>query len=389
MCNCEWRSVVLFFKNLIYFFVSHSSLDYYTTSDTVLFRICGRASSVQELTVNVRFPYLVTFTPSIIKYFTGTHEDQSKKMIEHMFRVNNIRLHTSADKHEKALRLITSFITGDCITWRELLTPKEMYLTEIVSNKFCSLDVDKCDYLMRDLHYFFERVTVKPSNDLSERETVKPFKDFLARARIVFDTNGTSHIGYHEDDFKSIEQLFFNRAYFHMNVYQQKQVAAAEKMVKDICSKGSAGGVTVAGLELTEVQQNCNAYTNLDDSVLDLIANSEINNKFIKEAKRCLKDLHENRRYSFVSEPVNNNGLKICKQLSDKFGSVFCVVDKFIPAAEVPPNIPFYKDNLERVQLASSLKLSYKSEMIFCTSPDKVVLTKVKSYVDSMSNNNV
>lgn len=291
-----------------------------------------------------------------------------------MLLVNQIRLHESPDQHEIALKLITSFITGDCIAWREILAPGEMFLTEIVSNKYCNIDVDKCDYLLRDAHY------------LSEHVTVKPFLDFLTRARIVYDSSGISHIGYHKDDFELIENLFYNRAYFHMNIYQHHRVVAVEKMVRDICVKGdSAGRVSISGLGLLEAHQNNNAYTQLDDSVLDLIENSLIQN----EAQEVLTDLYENRHYSLVWETRENDAKKVFEQLSDMFGSIFCLVGKFIPAAEVPLNIPLYNDALEPVQLTSSLKLSYKSEMIFCTSPNKVIVTNVINHINSLMNNNV
>lgn len=128
-----------------------------------------------------------------------------------MLVANNIRLDESSETHDKALKLITSLITGDSKTWSQLLTPAEMFLTEIVSNKFCNIDVDKCDYLLRDSQY------------LKEYVEVKPFIGFLSRARILYDSDGVSHIYYHQDDFELIENLFYNRAYFHMNIYQQHQ----------------------------------------------------------------------------------------------------------------------------------------------------------------------
>lgn len=164
-------------------------------------------------------------------------------------------------------------------------------------------------------------------------------------------------------------------------------VAAAEKMVKDICIKGSAGGVKLAGFQLVEVQENSNAFTQLDDSVLDLIANSDIRNQFSDEAKKLITDLYNDHRYSLVWESCDSDGTKILDELENMFGAIFCVVGKFIPSAEVPSNIPLYNDDLLAVQMTSGLKLGYKSQMIYCTLPDKDIVAKVKNFVDSLNNN--
>lgn len=295
-------------------------------------------------------------------------------MIEHMINSNNIRLDECPEKHDFAVKLITSLITGDSDVWKDLLEPEEMFITEIVSNKFCNVDVDKCDYLLRDHHY------------LKGHVAFKPFVDFLQRARIVFDSEGTSHVGYHLDDFELIENMFINRAYFHMNVYQMHQVAAAERMVKDICMHGDAGGVTIAGQPLTEVQRESSAFLQLDDSVLDLIDQSKLDNQSIRNAQDTLRALNEGRHYSLVWESCDDDR-QVTDQLLKKFGKIFCEVEKVIPAAEVPSNIPLYSDNGDIVEMTSNLKLGYKSTMVYCTTFDVVLTKNIKNYIDSFNNN--
>lgn len=301
-----------------------------------------------------------------------THEVQSQLMIEHMIKVNEIKLHESPDHHNFALRLITSLITGDYKTWAELLKPEEFFITEIVSNKLCNIDVDKFDYILRDNHY------------LNGHVALKSFIAFMERARIVVGTNGISHIGYHVNDFELIENLFFDRAYLHVNVYQHHQVAACEKMVKDICVKAAAGGVKIANLPLTEVHHDQSAFLQLDDSVLDVIEASEIDHPEVKEAQRILKNLNDGRHYTLVWESNEDNKI-VNDSLVKKFGDIFCTVPKRIPSAEVPTNIPMYNDNGDTVPMTSSLRLSFESKMIFCVEPEKV--KNVKNLVDSLNNN--
>lgn len=301
-----------------------------------------------------------------------THEVQSQETIEHLIKSNGIKLDESPERHEFALRLITSLITGDCETWAELLEPEDYFITEIVSNKLCNIDVDKCDYILRDQHY------------VSDHVTLKPFADFLQRARIVFDSDGISHIAYHCDDFELIENLFYDRAYLHMNVYQNHQVAACEKMVKDICVKAAAGGVKIANLPLTEVHQDQSGFLQLDDSVLEVIEESEIENPLVKESQSILKNLNDGRHYQLVWES-NDDAKTIFDALVKKFDDIFCIVPKRIPSAEVPTNIPIYGNDGKLMEMKSSLRLSFESTMIFCVKLEEV--KNVKNFIDSLNNN--
>lgn len=326
------------------------------------------------------FPDIVRCVILIKAYFVGTHEQQSIDLIKHMMIVNNISLHHELDNHEYALKLITSLITADTKAWKELLKPEEMFITEIVSNYFCKIDVDKCDYILRDTHYVQDSVEIKP------------FIEFLQRARIVYDSHGTSHIGYHCEDFPMIENLFYNRAYLHMNIYQHCQVAGVEKMVKDICSKASAGGIKIADLPLAEVHRDCDAYLQLDDFVLNVIKQSSIDNDLVREAQKILERLQNGRLYNMVWESPDGSSDDVFNSLVDKFGSVFCVVNKEIPKAEVPSNVPLYiihNNNIQLVQMASSLKLSYKSQMIFCVEPDEKLNEDIRAFIVSLNNNNI
>lgn len=311
----------------------------------------------------------------ILKIFSGTHEQQSVVLIEQLMDVNDIKLDDSPDTHRFALKLINSLIAADQAAWKQLLAPSEMFLTEIVSNKFCNIDVDKCDYILRDGHHVKQFVVLKP------------FINFLQRARIVHDDSGTSHIGYHVDDFELIENLFYNRAYLHMNVYQHFQVAGTERMVRDVCVKADAGGVTIDGLPLTEVQRDLSAYLKLDDSVIDLIRASPIDNQQVRDAQDIIGELDGERLYTLVWESTDSPKV-LMDALTKKFGPIFRDVHKVIPYAEVPPNVPLYNDAGQAVMMTSNLRLSFRSTMIFCVKHDSELVRNVKNFIDSLNNNN-
>lgn len=272
------------------------------------------------------------------------------------------------------LELICALIIGDSESWSRLLKPSEIFLTEIVSNKFCQIDVDKCDYLLRDFHY----VGVE----------IEPFMQFIFRARVVFDDQNVSHIGYHADDFHLIENMFINRANYHQTVYQLPQVAGIEKQLRDICLLAERGGFKIHGSSITEVQKDCNLYIKLDDTVLDLIRDEkEIYNREIVEAQKLISNLDSGKFYKYIWESKDNEEVTyIYDNLVSKFGGNFCKVKKMIPNAQIPRNIPLYDNDNNLVVKISRHDLAYESTIIFCTAFDETTVQNISNY---LSNNNV
>jgi HD superfamily phosphohydrolase len=296
-------------------------------------------------------------------------------MIKHLISSNNIKLSDDEETHNYMLELICSLITGDGEAWKQLLDPSEMFLTEIVSNKFCNIDVDKCDYLLRDRHYVGLEI--------------EPFIDFLNRAKIVIHEDGCTHIGYHANDFFLIENMFINRAMYHDKVYQLPEVAGIERHVKDICLLAQKAGFEMDGLLLTEIQQNCEAFNHLDDSVLDLIrSDTAIDNEAMQKSKELISYLDRDKFYIRVCETKDKDDVEsIYRRLVDQFGSVFCKVKKLIPYAQIPKNIPLYQGD-RLVAKQSEHDLAYESTIIYCTAFDKITIKNITNYLCSSNNNN-
>lgn len=302
-----------------------------------------------------------------------THEDQSVQMIRHMIDFAHISLDDDQKVHEYAVELISSLITGDCKAWHRLLKPSEMYLTEIVSNKFCNIDVDKCDYLLRDSFHVGRKI--------------EPFEDFFNTARVVTYDDGISHIAYHAEDFHLIENMFKNRASYHVNVYQLAEVAGVEKQLLDICLLASAAGLKVDQFHITEIQKNCQAYLKLDDTILDLIRASDIESKLMLHAQNLLQRMEEKEFYTFVHESFTDCSV-VFNNLMRKFGDIFVTFRKRIPNASIPMNIPLYDDDNSIVKKVSDTKLNYESTLIFCKAFDDTVVGDVQEYISNIKNNN-
>ena len=140
-------------------------------------------------------------------------------MVHSLVENNNIRLADTEASHRDSLELITALITGNSQVWRKHLTRKFYFLAEIVNNKYCHIDVDKWDYLLRDAYYLRNHIQIKDFSGLFET------------AKVVYvDGDDGSHIGYRSEDFWMIENLFENRKLMHMEIYQNTAVIGCEKM---------------------------------------------------------------------------------------------------------------------------------------------------------------
>jgi HD superfamily phosphohydrolase len=326
---------------------------------------------------------------------TWTHEDEGIRIIDYMLTSNNIQLDADENNHNQMRDLIFALINADSTTWNSLLRPSERFLTEIVSNKHCHLDVDKVDYLLRDSHY--------------TKQKIRPFFEFINRARVVYDSNGISHIGYPSSFFPLIENIFINRAYFHKFVYQDTRVVGVERQVKDICKLADEANFKISGYRLSHVHRNCKVYTSLDDSIIEQIQLSSIMHDKMDEAKELIRKLKNNEYYELVSEEIRISFVKIyqnnyciivqvyessrdkeieyvLERLGAKFGKdKFCKVKKFIPNAQVPHNIPFYDEAGDIVFKFSQHELAYSSILIYSKTFDPIINAEI---CDFLSNNN-
>ena len=91
---------------------------------------------------------------------------------------------------------------------------------QIIHNKYHHIDVDKWDYILRDIHYL--RNALKLPNS---------FGRLFEGARVLVDIEqNTTHISYHEKDLHYAYELFQNRKQLHIECYQHPNVVLVEKM---------------------------------------------------------------------------------------------------------------------------------------------------------------
>lgn len=87
-----------------------------------------------------------------------------------------------------------------------------------MNNKFCFIDVDKWDYILRDSYYLNNVISIP-----------KGFERVFAGARVT-TTDGLTHISYHIDDYHLVHELFENRANLHGRCYQRPEIIGIEHL---------------------------------------------------------------------------------------------------------------------------------------------------------------
>ena len=82
-------------------------------------------------------------------------------MVAQLIKENKISLWNTKKEHNFCLELIQALIIGDTTKLEQLLPNEMNFLSEIVNNKFCKIDVDKVDYLLRDGYHLKNSIVTR------------------------------------------------------------------------------------------------------------------------------------------------------------------------------------------------------------------------------------
>lgn len=310
-----------------------------------------------------------------------THEESSCDMARQLFANNDIQL-SQGYEHFYAEQLICALITGNQDALKTLLTPDTMFLAEIVHNKRFKLDVDKWDYLLRDLFYLRGVIDV-------DCEFVRLFE----HARVVRDADGVTHIAYRARDYRWIVQLFETRAKLHMECYQHPIILGLEKLLIEALTQAEENGFRIKGTKISEAHQSPLVYQYLDDSVISLIETNE--SAKLQQVQQTLGRIHCRQLYSLIhasSEPYDID------ELNKRFGTdEFFQVRKRIPYGSemVPRNVPLFDERGELVvdnatvveDVLSTIpeKGHFEQFLVYCKSTKQDVISGAREYLENGS----
>lgn len=319
-----------------------------------------------------------------------THEQSSIEMACQLFANNGIKLSLEAPEHYYAEQLICALITGNQEALNTLLTPDTMYLSEIVHNKRFKIDVDKWDYLLRDLFYLGSAVQIRTD-----------FVRLFDHARVVRDDSGTTHIGYRAKDYRAIVALFEARTKLHIECYQHPTILGLENMVIDALTLAEEAGFRLKGTKISEAHQSPDVYLYLDDSIINLIETSSESSN-LEAAQQLFARIRSRQLYSRIHESTDGSCDEEVEELNKRFGPEgFFQVRKRIPFASqmAPRNVPLYElvDNEPRLIEGNEIVENvmnnldeqgfYEQYIVYCKSTIPNVINSAREYLNSKSTN--
>lgn len=208
------------------------------------------------------------------------HEKRSTDMFRLIVKKYNINI----DQEET--ELICDLILGN----ERSGYPK--WIFQIVANKTFQLDIDKCDYLVRDAYYLGFRSNLQ-------------LKRIFSFARVINDM-----ICFHEKVYLQIVDIFNTRYRYHKEVYRHRVVLAIELMVVDMLK------ILCKICDWKTLFNDGVSWRNISDSLLDNIPlmfpenTLKIEDVFYKEKKELLR-LHYKIKNRDIYKKVNGPGENI------------------------------------------------------------------------------
>lgn len=210
------------------------------------------------------------FIPYIYKNINYNHEDMSIKIIDYMIDKNNI------DIEKDQINTIKNYIQNT--------NKKNGFKYEIVANYTNSIDVDKIDYLMRDIYY------------LLGYSKINDFTRIFKYNQVIDNT-----ICYNSKISLDIYNLFQQRYLMHKQYYNHKIGKAIEYMIRDILIESNNY------FKIANSINNIDRFINFTDNILNTIKLTK-DISLIKSQQ--LIDRIENRNlYQFIDEYIIPNDI--------------------------------------------------------------------------------
>jgi HD superfamily phosphohydrolase len=223
------------------------------------------------------------FIPMVTKKYDYSHESMGIKMIDYLIDDNYIDIDTND------INLVKNIILGSKPTTIKLDSRDFMY--EIVANGTNSIDVDKIDYLSRDMHYLFGHY--KSYN----------FNRLFKYNRIIDNT-----ICYNSKISFDIYNLFQQRYFMHKEIYNHKKGKAIEYMICDILYYANTE------LKISNAINSPDEFMKLTDNIIYTIKYS--NNINLKKSQDIINRLENRDLYKYIDEYIVPN------ELTDKIKTI-------------------------------------------------------------------
>ncbi|KAJ0406744.1 hypothetical protein P43SY_004569 [Pythium insidiosum] len=212
------------------------------------------------------------FMPRVQPGSTYNHEEMSLRMVEHLIDENHI------DIERDDMRFIQQLIVGAKEAhMKDKRLDQRGYLYEIVANGRNCIDVDKFDYLARDMMNLF-----------GVRKTFN-FTRLWMFNRVIDD-----QICYHTSVNLDIYDLFQQRYQMHKQIYNHRKGKAVEFMICD------AMALADKELGISAATQSPADFQYLTDHIINRIEASKCTT--LEPARKIIRQLRCRQLYEFIDE---------------------------------------------------------------------------------------
>lgn len=210
------------------------------------------------------------FIPMVNKDTNYSHEKMSIDMIDYMIDDNNI------DIENDDIKLIQNIIMGAKNT---NYIDNRNFLYEIVANGNNCIDVDKLDYLSRDMHHLF-----------GNKKTYNFTR--LYKYNHIIDNN----ICYNSKAIFDIYELFRQRYTMHKQIYNHKIGKSIEYMISDVLYYADPI------LKISDTINHPRDFLNTTDNIVYLI--KYMNDNKLNKSKEIIKRIEKRDLYKYVTEYI-------------------------------------------------------------------------------------
>ena len=227
------------------------------------------------------------------------HEEFGGKIIENLIYEKNLK----EEINEEKLKLINSLIIGDKKNNNSIYKDYD-WIFQIVSNKENSIDVDKFDYIMRDIYH-------------SGLKTLS-----VDYSRIFQDINIIDNrICFNEKNEKNLLSLFQSRYCLHEKIYNCRKEICLEQMIIDAMELSKEYFKFKDIIEQRSVEEFIKLNDDyIIDSILHFSEDEDTkNDKNLIEAEKLIKRIYNRNLYKLVGEIPLINGIDINKIKADFF----------------------------------------------------------------------
>ena len=213
------------------------------------------------------------------------HEQMSIKMLDWLIDDNAIDV--EKDDVETVKRLIMASEKGEH-EWKMPKHTEKRFLYDIVANGRNSIDVDKFDYLARD---------VRACGITSAFD----HKRLMVFSRVIDD-----QICFNAKEASNVYQLFQTRFRLHKQIYTHRAAKAIEYMIADALVEADAAWSGSISNSVRDAEE----FEKLTDSILRTIESSRGEDSRLVRSRAIIRRIRKRELYRFVDEVIVTGALK-------------------------------------------------------------------------------